>query len=66
MADDILRQKISIEAMKALLSNSHFSKHMLRALNYKDILKKDDMFFKVMASYGCRAADELIARLKMP
>jgi len=64
MINETLRDKIAAEAMAALLSNPHFSQHMLKALSYKDILKKDDTFFKVMAAYGCRAADELIARLK--
>lgn len=54
---------MAIQAMNALLSNSHFSKHILRALEHKKIVNKDHVFFKVMASYGCIAADELITRL---
>lgn len=63
MQDEEFRGQVAKEAMAALLSNPHFSQHHLKALAVRDILKKDNTFFKLMASHACHAADALIDAL---
>jgi len=50
--------------MTGLLSNPHFSRHIMKALSNRDVPKKDDKYFKLIAAFSCIAADELIERLK--
>ena len=63
MIDHELRERIAIQAMNGLLSNSHFSKHMLKAVEHGKALKKNDRFFDLISFYSCQLADSLIDRL---
>jgi predicted ATPase len=63
MKNEEFRGEVAKEAFAALLGNPHFSKHHLKALHERDILQKDNAFFKVLASHACHAADELISEL---
>jgi len=63
MLDEKLRQEIASEAMAGLLSNSHLTKLILKTLGKSGLPKKDNKYFKVIASFSCISADELIKRL---
>jgi len=61
--DEKLREYIAVEAMKGMLSNSHFTALLMKVLKSSKVLKRGDKFFNVISAYACIQADSLLKEL---